>query len=104
MPPASLHPFAFCICGASSPAPSPTPLDSAPPPLQTLNKRLDIVNDLLDSISSQLEVRTAHRLEVIIIALIMIEIGLELFKGVPLGRLMRWPVRAVSALVFKATA
>jgi uncharacterized Rmd1/YagE family protein len=67
-----------------------------------LNKRLDIVNDLLDSISSQLEVRTAHRLEIIIIALIMIEIALEVFKGVPIARLLRWPLRALGALVFKA--
>ena len=45
-----------------------------------LNKRLDIVNDLLDSLSSQLEIRNSHRLEVIIIALITLEIALELLK------------------------
>ena len=45
--------------------------------VQILNKRLDIVNDLLDSLSTQLEIRNSHRLEVIIIVLIMFEIALE---------------------------
>ena len=45
-----------------------------------LNKRLDIVNDLLDSLSTQLEVKHSHRLEVIIIWLIVIEIAIELVK------------------------
>ena len=48
--------------------------------VRILNKRLDIVNDLLDSLSSQLEIRNSHRLEVIIIALITLEIALELLK------------------------
>jgi uncharacterized Rmd1/YagE family protein len=45
-----------------------------------LNKRLDIVNDLLDSLSAQLEVEHANRLEWIIIWLISVEIALELLK------------------------
>jgi len=69
--------------------------------LRILNKstshngaRLDIVNDLLDSLSDQLEIRNSHRLEWIIIVLIMLEIALELphklnpFVTVPL-RLVR---------------
>jgi uncharacterized Rmd1/YagE family protein len=50
--------------------------------VRILNKRLDIVNDLLDSLSSQLEIRNSHRLEVIIIALITLEILLEVLKDV----------------------
>jgi len=43
-----------------------------------LNSRLDIVNDLLEGLSGQLEIRNSHRLEIIVIALIAIEILLEL--------------------------
>ena len=50
--------------------------------VRIVNQRLDIVNDLLDSLSSQLEIKNSHRLEVIIIALIMFEIVLELLKEV----------------------
>mmetsp|Transcript_32535 Transcript_32535/g.104118 ORF Transcript_32535/g.104118 Transcript_32535/m.104118 type:complete len:87 (+) Transcript_32535:166-426(+) len=64
-----------------------------------LNKRLDIVNDLLDSLASQLEIRTAHRLEVTIIVLIMLEIAMELVKGASLPGMVRWPVRLVQGAV-----
>ncbi len=50
-----------------------------------LNNRLDIVNDLLESLSSQLEIRNSHRLEIIIIVLIALEIALSLAtEGPPL--------------------
>jgi len=42
--------------------------------VKILNGRLDIVNDLLDSLSGQLEIRNSHRLEWIIIVLITVEI------------------------------
>jgi len=34
----------------------------------------------------------------------LLEIALEVFKGVPIARLLRWPVRALGALVFKVSA
>lgn len=65
--------------------------------VQILNKRLDIVNDLLDSLCAQLETRNAHRLELIIIYLIALEIILELAKEVTLpamlGGVGAWPRR-----------
>ena len=64
---------------------------------EVLNKRLDIVNDLLDSLCAQLETRNAHRLELIIIYLIALEIILELAKEVTLpamlGGVGAWPRR-----------
>ena len=62
-----------------------------------LNQRLDIVNDLLEGLSNQLEIRNSHRLEIIIIVLIMFEIAVELAKEsvfpIPgLRRLVRWLV------------
>lgn len=65
-----------------------------------LNNRLDIVNDLLESLAGQLEIRNSHRLEIIIIILILIEIMLEVGKevalhGLPnLPRLVRLPLTA----------
>ena len=70
--------------------------------VKILNARLDIINDLLDSLSTQLEVKQSHRLEVIIIYLITVEIGIELLKdlaGLPGGaklllrgwQLLKWP-------------
>ena len=72
-----------------------------------LNSRLDIVNGLLDSLSNQLEIRQGHRLEKIVIALISVEIGIELLKqaaeagmGMPplLSPLLTWPRRALVAV------
>lgn len=59
-----------------------------------LNNKLDIVNDLLESLGNQLEIRNAHRLEWIIIILIMIEIGLDLLKEIEMG-----PVGLVTGLL-----
>ena len=64
-----------------------------------LNKRLDIVNDLLDSLSTQLEIRNSHRLEIIIIGLIALEIALEVLKEAAfyssLPPLALWPRRTL---------
>ena len=65
--------------------------------VQILNKRLDIVNDLLDSLSSQLEIRNSHRLEVIIILLITLEIALEVVKEAMLPPLATWPRKLIFA-------
>jgi uncharacterized Rmd1/YagE family protein len=63
--------------------------------VRILNTRLDIVNDLLDSLCTQLETRNAHRLEIIIIYLIALEIILELAKEFTLpalfGYVGAWP-------------
>ena len=59
--------------------------------VQILNKRLDIVNDLLDSLSSQLEIKEGHRLEVIIIWLIAFEIALEIAKELALPPPLKIP-------------
>lgn len=59
-----------------------------------LNNKLDIVNDLLEGLSNQLEIRNSHRLEWIIIVLIMIEIGLDLLKEIEMG-----PVGLVTGLL-----
>ena len=65
--------------------------------VRILNSRLDIVNDLLDSLCTQLETRNAHRLEIIIIYLIALEIILELAKEFTLpamiGGIGAWPRR-----------
>ncbi len=69
-----------------------------------LNNRLDIVNDLLESLAGQLEIRNSHRLEIIIIILILIEIMLEVGKDVALHgfpnvpRLARLPFAGLSLL------
>jgi len=64
-----------------------------------LNKRLDIVNDLLDSLNGQLEIRNSHRLEIIIILLIMFEILLEVAKeSTPLFAL---PVQLFRRLILR---
>ena len=67
--------------------------------VRILNKRLDIVNDLLDSLSSQLEIRNSHRLEVIIIGLITLEIALEIIKEAMLPPLAAWPRRLILLLL-----
>ena len=78
--------------------------------VRILNNRLDIVNDLLDSLCSQLETRNAHRLEIIIIYLIALEIVLEVAKEVTLpalGGMGAWPRRLLmlgSRAVFKVPA
>ena len=71
-----------------------------------LNGRLDIVNDLLDSLSSQLEIKNSHRLEIIIIALITLEIALEVVKESMLpavfgyvAPLATWPRRVLLMLL-----
>lgn len=64
--------------------------------VRILNGRLDIVNDLLESLSSQLEIRNSHRLEIIVIALIALEIILELVKEeTSLPPFLKWPQRVL---------
>ena len=69
-----------------------------------LNKRLDIVNDLLDSLSTQLEIRNSHRLEIIIIVLITLEIGLEVLKESMLPPLATWPRRLLGVALLPLRA
>ena len=62
------------------------------------HNRLDIVNDLLEGLSGQIEIRNSHRLEIIVIALIAIEILLELLKEAAVPPLASIP----SSLVMRA--
>ena len=72
--------------------------------LQLLLDEVYFVNDLLESLAGQLEIRNSHRLEIIIIILILIEIMLEVGKDVALHgfpnvpRLARLPFAGLSLL------
>lgn len=64
-----------------------------------LNNRLDIVNDLLESLSGQLEIRNSHRLEIIVILLIVIEILLELAKETAAPPVLTWPIHTLRRIL-----
>ena len=82
-----------------SPYPEPNPKPNPNPNTKRIpHNRLDIVNDLLEGLSGQIEIRNSHRLEIIVIALIAIEILLELLKEAAVPPLASIP----SSLVMRA--
>ena len=55
-----------------------------------LNSRLDVIEKLLDNLTTQLANNSAHHLEWIVIWLIVVEVVLDFLRGDYLGNVMRF--------------